>query len=71
MSPALPRVPPAPSGRGVSFLAGVVAVATAVAVLGVSGASQDSATDDEPAHIVSGYLKLRHGALDFYPGQPP
>ena len=42
----------------------------AVAVLAASSVRLDSATADEGAHIASGYLKLRHGWLDFYADQP-
>lgn len=31
----------------------------------------DSATDDEPAHIAAGFLRVNWGVLDFYPEQPP
>jgi hypothetical protein len=31
----------------------------------------DSATDDEPAHIAAGYLRVAKGHFDFYAEQPP
>ena len=37
----------------------------------ISGAMMDSATEDEPAHITSGYLQLTRGVFDFYREQPP
>ena len=42
-----------------------------VAALSVFSVRMDSATADEPAHIVAGYLKLVHGQLDFFREQPP
>jgi 4-amino-4-deoxy-L-arabinose transferase-like glycosyltransferase len=39
--------------------------------LAVSSMRDDSATDDEPAHIVSGYLKLTRGDISFYHYNPP
>ena len=32
---------------------------------------ENSATDDEPAHVASGFLKVTKGRFDFYNEQPP
>jgi 4-amino-4-deoxy-L-arabinose transferase-like glycosyltransferase len=53
------------------FPLAVLVVLATLAGLCLSSAAGDSATDDEPAHIVSGCLKICCGALDFYPGQLP
>jgi hypothetical protein len=39
--------------------------------LAISSVLMDSATDDEPAHIATGYIKLRYGYFDIYNEQPP
>ncbi|HEX2120427.1 MAG TPA: phospholipid carrier-dependent glycosyltransferase, partial [Thermoanaerobaculia bacterium] len=50
----------------------VVLLATAaVAALAVASMWNDSATADEPAHIVSGLIKVREGEINFYAVQPP
>lgn len=43
-------------------------ISLALAVTSVRG---DSATSDEPAHIVNGLIKLRYGDFDFFREQPP
>jgi 4-amino-4-deoxy-L-arabinose transferase-like glycosyltransferase len=40
-------------------------------IIAVGSVQHDSATDDEPAHIVAGYIKLKYGYFDFYNEQPP
>ena len=49
----------------VLFLLSLVLVA-----LAVGSALGDSATDDEPAHIATGMVKVVHGRLDFFRNQP-
>ncbi len=39
--------------------------------LAIGSMRMDSATDDEPAHIVAGYLKVKLGHFDFFSEQPP
>jgi 4-amino-4-deoxy-L-arabinose transferase-like glycosyltransferase len=52
-------------------LAVLSALTLIVAALSIGSVRMDSATADEPAHIVAGYLKLVHGQLDFFREQPP
>jgi len=40
-------------------------------VLALASMRGDSATDDEPAHIAAGYLKLTQGVVSFYRYNPP
>jgi hypothetical protein len=40
-------------------------------VLAIASMRGDSATDDEPAHIAAGYLKLTQGVVSFYRFNPP
>lgn len=49
----------------------LISLALVAALLAILSARDDSATADEPAHILSGLMKLRHGRLDFYAVQPP
>lgn len=53
------------------FLVLLISGAALLVSLSLLSVAQDTATDDEPAHIVAGYIKLKHGYFDFYPEQPP
>jgi len=62
---ALLSYPPV-SRRDKNKLLWPLLVSTLFLYLAISSASMDSATDDEPAHIVAGYVKLKHGHFDLY-----
>jgi len=47
------------------------AVMVASGLLSALATRESSATDDEPAHIAAGYLKVMKGRFDFYNEQPP
>lgn len=49
----------------------VLASALLALAASLSGARMDSATDDEPAHVFSGYVKRHFGVFDTYAGEPP
>ena len=62
----------APSlSRSATSAAILVLVLSLAAFLAVSSMKMDSATDDEPAHIAAGYLKVKFGHFDFFDEQPP
>jgi len=50
-----------------------IALLIILIVVGAEGFSawNDSATEDEPAHIAASIIRTRFGLVDFYPEQPP
>lgn len=46
-------------------------LAVAIVALAIGSMRLDTATDDEPAHLAAGMVKLVHGRLDYFRAQPP
>ncbi|HEY2092615.1 MAG TPA: glycosyltransferase family 39 protein [Thermoanaerobaculia bacterium] len=59
------------SKRGTLVIVVLAALLLLQLALAIGSMRGDSATDDEPAHLVAGYLKLTQGAVSFYRYNPP